>query len=109
MKLRPCERFGLHVLCITRCLWFAGGALGGLLFYLNAYWIPQSVEGARHFYEALRFQDQAHKQAKDSVGLIYNLSFYNKLNDRLWFFNRFSQYTPNGLWTEPLYSGCPRE
>lgn len=87
---------GLHVLCITRCLWFAGGALGGLLFYLNAYWIPQSVEGARHFYEALRFQDQAHKQAKDSVGLIYNLSFYNKLNDRLWFFNRFSQYTQTG-------------
>ncbi len=87
---------GLHVLRITRCLWLVGAGLGGLLFYLNAYLIPQSVEGARHFYETLRFQNQAHKQAKETVGLIYNLSFYNKLHHRLWFFNRFSQYTQTG-------------
>ncbi len=87
---------GLHVFRITRSLWLMGAVLGGMLFYLNAYLIPQSVEGARHFYETLRFEQQAHKQSKDRVGLIYNLSFYNKLHHRLWFFNRFSQYTQTG-------------
>lgn len=87
---------GLHVLRITRSLWLVGGCLGGLLFCLNAYWIPQSVEEARHFYESLRFEQQAHKASKDRVGLMYNLSFYNKRHKRLWFFNRFSQYTQTG-------------
>lgn len=87
---------GLHVLRITRSLWGVGVLLGGLLFYLNAYLIPQSVEGARSFYEGLSFSHQSKQNAKERVGLIYNLSFYNQLDQRLWFFNRFSQYTQSG-------------
>lgn len=87
---------GLHVLRITRSLWGAGILLGGLLFYLNAYLIPQSVEGARSFYEGLSFSQQSKQQAKERIGLIYNLTFYNQLDQRLWFFNRFSQYTQSG-------------
>lgn len=87
---------GLHVLRITRSLWCVGMLLGLILFYLNAYLIPQSVEEARSFYEGLCFSHQSKQQAKERVGLMYNLSFYNQLDQRLWFFNRFSQYTQSG-------------
>jgi lipopolysaccharide export LptBFGC system permease protein LptF len=46
---------GAGLLRISRSLWVAGLALSGLLFYLTASLVPQSVERARTFFDNLEY------------------------------------------------------
>ncbi len=87
---------GLSLLRITRTLWLAGICFTGLLLYLNAHLVPWSVEQSRLLRENLEFSSQLSEQPEDQVGLIHNLAFHNRQERRLWFMNRFSEYTYQG-------------
>lgn len=87
---------GLNLWCITRSLWLAGGALSLLLFYLNAHLVPRSVELSRTIRENYSFASELQTHRADQVGIIKNLAFYNNKERRLWFMNRFSEYTFRG-------------
>ena len=88
---------GLNLLRITRVLWFCGAVLSLSLLLLNAKLVPWSVEKSRILYDNLEFASEAARGDDKSVGLIYNLSFDNAKENRLWFMNRFSQYTFQGF------------
>lgn len=84
---------GLSLWQITRTLWIAGGLLSLLLFYLSAQVIPQTVVRSREMWDNLAYNRQLETRASNEVGLLYNLTFYNAKENRLWFINRYSQYT----------------
>lgn len=84
---------GLNVFKITRTLWLASLILTLFLTYLNAKHIPQAIEKARTFRENLSFSKLVQKQEENNIGVVYNLSFDNRSSGRLWFINRYSQYS----------------
>ena len=88
---------GLSLLHITRSLWIGSAVLAFGLLGLNAKIVPWSVEQSRLFAQNLEFAHEAQIGGKESVGLIYNLSFDNRKENRLWLMNRFSQYTYQGF------------
>ena len=84
---------GLSLWQITRTLWISGGLLSLLLFYLSAQVIPQTVVRSREMWDNLAYNRQLETKSSNDVGLLYNLTFFNAKDNRLWFINRFSQYT----------------
>ncbi len=83
---------GMGLFRITRSLWAAGIGIALLLFYLNADLIPRAVETSRTLRENLEFAHELQTaETEDEVGLIYNLTFYNHAEQRLWFVNRFNE------------------
>lgn len=87
---------GLSLLRISRMLWLSAGILTLLLFWLNSSFVPKSVELSRTIQDNLRFAQEAKNRTSDTVGIIPNLSFDNQPAKRLWFMNRFSEYTYQG-------------
>ena len=87
---------GMSVARITRTLWFAGWALSIGLWFLNASLIPWSVEASRKLWDNLEFNYQASTVGSEKVGLVYNLAFDNRKDNRMWFINRFSEYKQLG-------------
>lgn len=84
---------GLSLTRITRSLWVAGALLMALLFQLNASIIPWSVEKTRETWNEFAFSKAMRDQvAEEDVGLIYNLTFFNRRDGRLWFLNRFNEF-----------------
>lgn len=88
---------GLTLSRISRSLWLAGVLLACLLLWLNGRIVPWAVEQSRTFSENLKFATEAKSKDTASVGLVYNLSFNNWAAYRLWFMNRFSQFTYQGF------------
>jgi lipopolysaccharide export system permease protein len=88
MRVAGCSLFR-----ITRLLWLAAFGLTGILFQLNANLVPWSVEQAREVWNSLAFSRAiAEEVPEEEVGLIYNLTFFNRKDGRLWFINRFNEY-----------------
>lgn len=83
---------GMSVLRITRSLWVCGAVLTFLLFQLNANVVPWSVEQSRLLWDNHRFEKELAEMEAEQVGLVYNLTFYNHDEHRLWFLNRFNEY-----------------
>ncbi len=88
---------GMSVSRITRTLWFAGLGLSVGLWYLNASLIPWSVEASRKLMDTLEWDRQAEVEGSEKVGLVYNLAFDNRKDNRMWFINRFSEYKQMGF------------
>ncbi len=85
---------GLSLTRITRSLWAAGVLLTAALFHLNASLVPWSVERARQMWNELAFAKALREDVPlEQVGLLYNLTFFNRKDGRLWFINRFNEYT----------------
>lgn len=84
---------GKSLLRLTRTLWLAGAALSALLFYFNAQLVPVAVEQSRTQWNNLRFAAELAQDVQvEDVGLIYNLTFFNHRDNRLWFINRFNEF-----------------
>ncbi|HKJ90255.1 MAG TPA: LptF/LptG family permease [Oceanipulchritudo sp.] len=84
---------GLSLFRITRSLWVVGVILVVVLFQLNARLVPWSVETSRELWNDLAFSKALEEETPvESVGLLYNLTFYNRKDGRLWFLNRFNEY-----------------
>lgn len=88
---------GMSVSRITRTLWFAGVGLSAAMWYLNASLIPWSVEASRKLLDTLEWNRQAETIGSEKVGLVYNLAFDNRKDNRMWFINRFSEYKQMGF------------
>jgi lipopolysaccharide export system permease protein len=88
---------GAGLFRISRSLWGAGLVLSGLLFYLTASLVPQSVERARTFFENLEYASLDGASKSEEQGLVYHLGFDNRKDGRLWFMNRFSERAWLGL------------
>jgi len=82
---------GASLLRLSAPLWVVGLALSGLLFYLASTVVPQAVERSRVFIDNLEYAAEEAERDRRSVGLVYNLGFDNRKDDRLWFMNRFSE------------------
>lgn len=84
---------GMSLFRITRSLWLVGMILTVALFQLNARLVPWSVEESRQMWNDLAFAKALQEETpEEEVGLIHNLTFYNRKDGRLWFLNRFNEY-----------------
>lgn len=88
---------GMSVARITRTIWFAGWAFSVALWFLNASLIPWSVEASRRLWDNLEWKSQAVSVGAEKVGLVYNLAFDNQKENRMWFVNRYSEYSHLGF------------
>jgi len=87
---------GVGLFRITRGIWAAGVLLCGVTWYINATVIPWSVEESRAIRENLEFRKEAKGEALDRVGMRPGVTFENQREGRMWFFNRYSQFTRKG-------------
>lgn len=93
MEITAMRAAGLSLFRITRSLWLTGLLLTALLFHLNANLVPRSMEQSRDLWNELAFQQAlAQETPVEEVGLLFNLTFYNRRDGRMWFINRFSEY-----------------
>ena len=83
---------GMSLFRITRSLWCVGVVMMVLLFQLNANLIPWSIEQSRQLWNDLEFSKALEEKSEEEIGLLYNLTFFNRKDGRLWFLNRFSEY-----------------
>jgi LPS export ABC transporter permease LptG len=93
--MRAC---GMSLWRISRTICLAGLVLAVGLFALNGKLVPQSIEAARIIRENLdyTFALEEEKRDADEVGVVRNLTFFNHKEGRMWFINRFSEYTYRG-------------
>ncbi len=88
---------GLNIFQITKSLWITSIILCGLSLYLNASLVPWSVIESRNLKNNLIFSNEARTHSAEEIGLIRSFTFDNFQDRRLWFINRFSQYTYQGF------------
>ncbi len=87
---------GIGLLRMGRPLWGVGVFMAVLLLVLNAQTVPHSIEQARFIYDNLRFAGQAEHADGQWIGHVPQLGFDNRARNRMWFMNRFSEYTYMG-------------
>jgi lipopolysaccharide export system permease protein len=88
---------GVGILRITAPIWFVAVVCCGVSWFLNTTVVPWSVTESRSMREALEFQHEAKNALpEDRRGAVYSVGFDNSTHGRMWFFNRFSQYTHHG-------------
>jgi lipopolysaccharide export system permease protein len=84
---------GFSLFRITRSLWLSAIVLTVLLFQLNARIIPWSVEQSRELWNEYAYSKALEEDTpEEEVGLLYNLTFFNRKDGRLWFLNRFNEF-----------------
>lgn len=87
---------GVGLFKITRSIWAAGLLLCGLTWYINATVIPWSQEESSQIRSNLEFRNEAKDRTIDRVGMRASVAFDNRKDGRMWFFNRYSQFTRRG-------------
>lgn len=84
---------GLGLFQITRTLWISGLVLTLLLGVFNASIIPLSVERVKKIQNKLVINKAEKEDAIESTGLISKLVFDNVETGRLWYIQRFNEFT----------------
>ena len=94
-ELTAMRAAGLNIFATTRALWMAGIVLCGVQLLLNARVVPWSVEASHSMEETMKIQAEAAKASTPagSLGLVSSVTFDNRLQNRMWFINRYSQVT----------------
>lgn len=87
---------GVGLFRITRSIWVAGVLLCGVTWYINATVIPWSLDESGLIRDRLRFRHQMQTLTADQVGAKASVAFDNRQDGRMWFFNRYSQFTQRG-------------
>jgi len=87
---------GTGLFRITRSIWVAGVVLCGVTWYINATVIPWSIDESGSISENLEFRSEARDRSADRVGMKASVAFDNRAEGRMWFFNRYSQFTRRG-------------
>ncbi len=77
-------------------IWGVGILCCGLAWWLNSTVVPWSVEQSRILRDNLQFRRDAGRMSADRVGAVYSVAFDNQAAGRMWFFNRYSQYSHHG-------------
>jgi len=90
---------GVGLLRITAPVWGIGLAMCAATWGLNASVVPWSVETSRALRDKLEFRHQAESALQeDAIGVVRRVAFDNRASavgdeGRLWFINRYSQFT----------------
>jgi len=91
---------GVGLFRITAPVWLVGVAMCAATWGLNASVVPWSVETSRALRDKLEFRREAESalQAEDAIGVVRRVAFDNRAaavgdEGRLWFINRYSQFT----------------
>ena len=84
---------GVGTLRITVPVWIVGLGVCGLAAWLNTTVVPWSVEQSQAMHDALQFRKQSGTMSPDRIGAIYSVGFDNPAAGRMWFFNRYSEFT----------------
>jgi lipopolysaccharide export system permease protein len=87
---------GVGLFRLTRPIWVAGVLCCGLTWWLNSSIIPWSVEESRAVFDDLQFRKEAKSASADRIGVVYDVAFDNQRAGRMWFFDRYSQFTQRG-------------
>lgn len=87
---------GVSLLRITAPIWLVGVVACGVTWYLNASVVPWSVETSRSLRNELTFRSEAKSLPADRIGVMDSVVFDNRADHRMWFFNRYSQFTQKG-------------
>ncbi len=95
-EFTPMRVAGVGVFRLTRPIWAVGVVCCFLSLWLNSSIIPWSVEHSRTVYEQLQFRREAKSAVPERVGAVYDMAFDNQSARRMWFFNRYSQFTQHG-------------
>lgn len=92
-ELTALRAAGLGLGRITRPVWVAGLFFCGLVAWLNSTVVPWSVEETRRMRDALQVRKELATKAAQQVGAREAVAFDNTDRGRLWFINRYSQFT----------------
>jgi lipopolysaccharide export system permease protein len=84
---------GLGLGRITRAVWVGGACFCALVWWLNSTVVPWSVEETRKFWEELQVRRDLAGKPANLVAARTALTFENAADRRLWFINRYSQFT----------------
>ena len=87
---------GVGLFRITRGIWMVGVLLCGVTWYINASVIPWSMEESRSIRENIEYRHQAKQLTADHMGAKQTVAFDNRQAGRMWFFNRYSQFSHRG-------------
>lgn len=87
---------GVGIMRITAPIWLMGLLACGLTWYLNANVVPWSVEASRSLRDSLAFRQQSETMPEDRIGAVSSVAFDNRAVHRMWFMNRYSQFTQRG-------------
>jgi len=94
---------GVGLLRITAPVWWVGLGMCAVTWGLNASVVPWSVETSRALRDSLEFRRQAESAfQEDTIGAVRRVAFDNRAaasaehGGRLWFINRYSQFTQRG-------------
>ncbi|MDE3083636.1 MAG: LptF/LptG family permease [Verrucomicrobiota bacterium] len=88
---------GVSVWRLTRPVWMAGVILCGLTWWLNSSVVPWSVDESRAVFDDLQFRREARTAATvENIGAVYDVTFDNRAAGRMWFLDRYSQFTQHG-------------
>ncbi len=92
-ELTAVRAAGLNIFATTRSLWLAGVVLSGLSLLLNARVVPWSVETARGLLESFEYRAEAKEMPGGTLGVVWDVTFDNQKEHRMWFMNRYSRYS----------------
>jgi lipopolysaccharide export system permease protein len=95
-EFTPMRAAGVGLFRLTRPIWAVGVLCCLFSLWLNSSIIPWSVEQSRTVYEQLQFRREKKSATDDRVGAVYDMAFDNQAAQRMWFFNRYSQFTQHG-------------
>ena len=87
---------GVGLFRITRGIWAVGLLLCGVMWYINATVIPWSMEEARAIKDDIEYRHASKNLTVDNFGVKPNVAFDNRKAGRMWFFNRYSQFSGRG-------------
>ncbi|MEO7598388.1 MAG: LptF/LptG family permease [Opitutus sp.] len=95
-ELTALRAAGVGFMRMTMPVWFLGVLACGLSWWLNTRVVPWSVKESAERREYLLFRKESGTLTPDRVGAVYSIGFDNPQAGRMWFFNRYSQFTQRG-------------
>lgn len=95
-ELTALRAAGVSFFRMTAPVWVIGVLACGASWWLNTRVVPWSVKESAQLRDNLQFRKESGSQTPDRVGAVYSVGFNNPQAGRMWFFNRYSQYTKRG-------------
>jgi lipopolysaccharide export system permease protein len=95
-ELTALRAAGVGFARMTAPVWCLGILACGLAWWLNTRVVPWSVKESAELRDNLIFRKESGTLTPDRVGAVYSVGFDNPQAGRMWFFNRYSQFTQRG-------------